>query len=128
MFLNKECLGRSEFLFSLYGDALSFEEIDVQEIKFGWDGPIVRLLISLKDFPLSPPAKWRGLNVVQVELSIFPLHEVNLSSFGRGNKCNLTIEGCPGGDTLIVQLTGESTASFKTTTVTVDKVSAYLRE
>lgn len=120
-------LDNGKFLSSLYGDALSFCGVDLQEIKLGWDGPIARFVLCLKDFPTSPPEKWRGLNTVQVELSLFPLYEVNMTSFGRGNRCNLDIERTENG-VLTVTLSGESTALFKTMSVSVDRVSALLRD
>lgn len=120
-------LNRNKFLLSLYGDALSFRDIDLQEIKLGWDGPVARLLFCLNDFPKNPPEKWKGLNTVQVELSLFPLYEINLTEFGQGNKCNLDIERAENGD-LKVTLSGESTASFKAMSASVMKVSAYRRE
>jgi hypothetical protein len=120
-------LDNGKFLSSLYGDALSFSGVDLQEIKFGWDGPIARFVFCLKDFPASPPEKWREFNTVQVELSLFPLYEIHMTSFGRGNKCNLEIERTESG-VLTVTLSGESTALFKTMSVSVDRVSALLRE
>lgn len=126
MILNKEYLGNSKFLFDLYENNPSFEGIAVQEIKFGWNGPIARLIFSLRAFPPSPPMKWQSLNTIQIELSLFPLYQVNLVSFGRKNRCDLTIERAPDEDALIIQLTGDSVASFKAMTVTIDKVSAYL--
>jgi Immunity protein 50 len=122
-----EYLGNNRFLLSLYGDDLNFCNIDLQEIRFGWDGPIARLVFCLNQFPATPPQKWGGMNTVQVELSLFPLHEVNLTAFGRGNKCNLDIEPIENGE-FIVTLVGESTATFKTMSVNVDKVSALLRQ
>ena len=128
MILIKDYLGGSEFLNSLYGESLSFDGVDLQEVRFGWDGPIARLRFSMKNFPLAPPRKWEGLNAVLVELSIFPLSEVSLNKFGRGNKCNLEIEFVAEDGFFRIDITGDSEASFRALTVNVDKVSAYLRE
>ena len=128
MTLIKDYLGGSEFINSLYGENLSFDGVDLQEVSFGWDGPITRLRFSMKDFPLAPPRKWEGLNAVQVELSVFPLSEVSLNKFGRGNKCNLEIEFVAEDGFFRIDITGDSEASFRALTVNVDKVSAYLRE
>src|SRR5215469_16705760 len=95
-------------------------------MKFGWDGPIARLTFCLKDFPMSPPEKWKDMNTVQVEVSLFPLYEVSVTKFGLGNICNVDIKSLEP-DVLQVTLTGQSTATFKTMSVTVDKVSALLR-
>lgn len=122
-----EYLDNNKFLLSLYGRSLSFCNIDLQEIKLGWDGPIARLIFCLHEFPAAPPEKWKGMNTVQVELSLFPLYEICLTAFGRGNKCDLNIEPFES-DVFNVTLSGESTASFKTMSVSVDKVSALLRK
>lgn len=119
-------LENNKFLSSLYGDDLSFHGIDLQEIKLGWNGPIARLTFCMRDFPALPPEKWSAFNSVQVELSLFALYEVNLTAFGRGNKCNLDIERAKDG-TLVLSITGDSTALFKTMSISVDRVSALLR-
>ena len=73
MKLAKNYLSGSKFINELYGEDLSFDGVDLQEVSFGWNGPIAKLRFSMKDFPLAPPRKWEGLNAVQVELSAFPL-------------------------------------------------------
>jgi hypothetical protein len=83
---------QQQIFLSFYGHDISFCNIDLQEIKLGWDGPIARLVFCLNEFPASPPEKWKGINTVQVELALFPLYEVNLTTFWRGNKCDLDIE------------------------------------
>ncbi len=128
MTLAKNYLSGSEFINNLYGEDLSFDGVDLQEVSFGWDGPIARLRFSMKNFPLNPPRKWEGLNTVQVELSAFPLSEVALTKFGRGNKCNLAIEYVAENSFFTITISGDSEASFQALTVNVDKVSAYLRE
>lgn len=70
---NLSYLDNGKFLSSLYGDTLSFTGVDLREIKLGWDGPIARFVLCLKDFPASPRENWKGLNTVQVEPSLFPL-------------------------------------------------------
>jgi len=121
-----ETLENSKFLVSLYGPDFSFSDVDLQEIRLGWDGPIAHIVFSLSAFPVKPPEKWRGLNAVQVELSLFPLHDVAVTKFARGNKCSIDIEHLPDG-LYNVLISGESTASAKVASVSVDKVSAYLR-
>ncbi|HCS07506.1 MAG TPA: hypothetical protein DIW67_10275 [Pseudomonas sp.] len=128
MKLAKNYLSGSKFISDLYGEDLSFDGVNLQEVSFGWNGPIAKLRFSMKDFPLVPPRKWEGLNAVQVELSAFPLSEVVLPKFGSGNKCDLTIEFFVEDSCFTVKISGDSEASFKALTVNVDKVSAYLRE
>ena len=122
-----EFMNNTKFLSSLYGDSVDFGEIDLQELKLGWSGPIARLTFCLKDFPVAPPEKWRNFNSVQVEISLFPLYEVNISAFGRGNKCNLSVSR-HADDVLGIRLSGDTAASFKAMSVTVDKVSALHRD
>ena len=126
MKLITDVLCNSEFISSLYGEKLSFDDIDLQEIKFGWNGPIVNFLFYLRDFPATPPKKWEKFNTILIDLSIYPLDSVSLTKFSRGNKCNLTII-TPKNGSLIVKLTGESEASFQAKFISIDKVSAHLR-
>ena len=128
MKLAKNYLSGSKFINELYGEDLSFDGVDLQEVNFGWNGPIAKLRFSMKDFPLAPPRKWEGLNAVQVELSVFPLSDVVLTKFGPGNKCDLTIGFFVEDSYFTVKISGDSEASFKALTVNVDKVSAYLRK
>ena len=128
MKLAKNYLSGSKFINELYGEDLSFDGVNLQEISFGWDGPIAKLRFSMKDFPLAPPRKWEGLNAVQVELSVFPLSDVVLTKFGSGNKCDLTIGFFVEDSYFTVKISGDSEASFKALIVNVDKVSAYLRK
>jgi len=122
-----ECMDNTKFLSSLYDAPPDFCDIDLQEIKLGWDGPIARLTFCLKDFPATPPEKWRDSNTVQVELSLFPLCEVNVTAFGRGNRCNLAVARLADG-VLEIRLSGDSVASFKAMSVSIDKVSALRRD
>ena len=128
MKLAKNYLSGSNFINELYGEDLSFDGVDLQEVSFGWNGPIAKLRFSMKDFPLAPPRKWEGLSAVQVELSAFPLSDVVLTKFGPGNKCDLTIGFFVEDSYFTVKISGDSEASFKALIVNVDKVSAYLRK
>lgn len=112
------------FVIGLYGALPKFENINIHQINLNWNGPCANVIFDLRDFPNSPPRKWRGFNTVQLEISLFPLVEVRIEKFSSGNVCNVCIE--KKGALFCFEVTGASEAIFVAPSVRINNVSAYL--
>lgn len=80
------------FLRSLYGDeGPPLTGVEMHELVMHRDGPSVTLRFDLASFATSPPAKWQGANVVQVELALFVVTRVSVNGLGTSNVGDLEL-------------------------------------
>jgi hypothetical protein len=81
-----ELLTESKKISSIFGSDLPLlEDIELHEINFHRDGPIVTLRMDLNDYPPNPPKNWllNKYNTVQIHLEFLDIQSCTLENWTK---------------------------------------------
>ncbi|MBY0503852.1 MAG: immunity 50 family protein [Bryobacteraceae bacterium] len=77
----------------------SLENITLSTLLLEHEGPTVTMVVQLRDYPASPPAKWRlqDNNAVTMDLQALGVEQITLSGWSTENQVSILIERAAGG-------------------------------
>ena len=91
---------------SLFSSPPSLENIEIMSIKIDCDGPTVDLRLGLREYPKSPPVRWKQLhaNAVVLDLQLMAIVSIKLDGWSTTNNATVSIQRA--GARLEVRVTG----------------------
>ncbi|WP_332630916.1 Imm50 family immunity protein [Citrobacter sp. ESBL3] len=107
----------------------SLYNVDIHDVIFHRDGPRISIRFNLRDYPSSPPKKWKiqKYNTVQLQLTAIDVKDVKLSGWSKTKylvSLNVSMEN---GFVCIRAKDDVFELYIKASFLDVSSVSAYLR-
>ncbi|MFE3541953.1 Imm50 family immunity protein [Nocardia sp. NPDC059177] len=64
-----DLLNNARGMYAIFRDDVpSLQAVTIHSVGMHRDGPTLKLVFDLPDFPTDPPKKWRGYKVIRIEL------------------------------------------------------------
>jgi hypothetical protein len=78
---------------SLFDLPPALEDVEVMSIKLNRDGPTVELALDLREFPNSPPSRWKrsAANTVTLTLQLLGIGSIALNGWSATNNARVSI-------------------------------------
>jgi len=111
------------------GEEPSLYNVDIHDIVFHRDGPRISIRFNLRNYPSSPPKKWRlqKYNTVQMQLTAIDVKDVKLSGWSRTNYIVNLIVSKENGFVYIRASDGDFDLYIESSFLDISSVSAYIR-